>query len=227
MKKLVIFGTGSIARLAACYFNARSAYSLCAFCVDDSYYDNGDRRGTLMGRPIIPASALVDSCPPDTHEAFVGIGYQDLNSARQRICQRLIGLGYSLASCVSPDARIFDKEAHGWNCFIMEGAVLQPFSRLGNNCICWSNSVVAHESIVEDNCFLSAGCVVGGMAHIGHNTFLGINSSIRNNITIGKDCVIGAGCVILNDLKDGSLTSLRSATIARVGAREALRFIDF
>lgn len=222
MKDVVIFGTGAIARLAAYYFRAGSQFNVAAFCVDDEFYASS----TVLDIPVVPFSQLPAELPPESYEAFVGLGYQKLNRVRRRVCERIAALGYSLASCISSRAAILNEGSYGKNCFIMEGAVLQPFSRVGNNCICWTNSIVTHESIVGDNCFLSAGSVIGGMSVIGDNCFLGVNATIRNGVTIGNNCVIGAGSVILNDLKDDTLVAAHSTPPAKMPASVALRFID-
>lgn len=222
MKDIVIFGAGSIAKLAAHYFRTENQFNVAAFCVDDEFYTPS----AIFGVPVVPFSQLPEKLPPESYELFVGLGYQELNRARQRICGKIADLSYSLASCISSRAVILNDDAYGKNCFIMEGAVLQPFSRIGNNCICWTNSIVAHESVVGDNCFLSAGSVIGGMSVIGDNCFLGINATIRNDVTIGNNCVIGAGSVILNDLRDNTLVASRSTPPAKMPASVALRFID-
>lgn len=221
-KSLIIFGAGSIAKLAAWYFSRNPDYDLKGFCVDDAYFIS---QGT-HSLPLIPFSSLVDLYPPHVCQIFVGLGYQKLNSIRAATCRRFLDLGYTLVSCISNTAVIMSDCMPGYNSFIMAGTIIEPYTRIGSNCICWSGSVIAHESIIEDNCFLAAGAVVGGMARMGRNSFLGINAIIQNRVAIGENCLVGAGCVVRENLPAETALSAPAATKSRFKASETMRFLD-
>ena len=108
----------------------------------------------------------------------------------------------------------------------MEGAILQPFSSVEDDCICWSGCIVSHESRIGKHCFLAAHSVVGGMADIGDNTFLGMNATVRDTVRVGKHCLVGAGSLVLADLDDDSLVAEKATPVAACKARQALRFIE-
>lgn len=220
MTPVIIFGAGTVARLAWRYFEEETPHSVAAFCVDDALYT----RDAYCGLPIVRSSELEELWPPDACHMFVALGYQDLNRLRQATFEKYTALGYDMISCISSKA-IINGGTVGKNCFVMEGAILQPFSSVEDNCICWSGCIVAHESRIGKHCFLAAHSVVGGMACIGDNTFLGMNATVRDAVRVGKNCLIGAGSLVLTDVDDDGLVAEKATPVAACKAHQALRFI--
>ena len=221
MKPIIIFGAGTMARLAWHCFEEETMYSVAVFCVDDEAYSASE----FCGLPVIRSSQLAEQWEPASCRLFVALGYQNLNRARRNIFEKFQSLGYEFISCLSPRAFILNDGNIGKNCFVMEGAVLQPFSSIGDNCVCWSGCIVSHESHIGNHCFLSAHSVVGGMTRIGDHTFLGMNATVRDAVQVGKNCLIGAGSLVLEDLADDSLVAERATPVSVCNASEALRFI--
>lgn len=221
MKPVIIFGAGTVARLAWYYFEKEMSYPVAAFCVDDNLYS----ADTYCGRPVVRSRELAKCWPPDACRMFIALGYQNLNKARQTVFEKYTELGYDMVSCISSKA-IINGATVGKNCFIMEGAILQPFSSVGDNGICWSGCVVSHESQIGNHCFLAAHSVVGGMARIGDNTFLGMNATVRNAVQVGKRCLVGTGSLVLTDLDDDSLVAVKATPVGDCKALQALRFIE-
>lgn len=211
-----------MAKLAWRCFEEETMYSVAAFCVDDECYVEHQ----FCDLPVIPSSKLYSQWPTDSCYIFVALGYQNMNKIRKNIFDRFSSLGYDFASCLSSRAFILNEGNMGKNCFVMEGAILQPFSSLGDNCVCWSGCVVSHESHIGNHCFLAAHSVVGGMATIGDYCFIGMNSTIRDAVCVGEKCLIGAGSLVLADLHDDSLVAEKATPVSSCNASEALRFID-
>lgn len=222
MKPVFIFGAGTMAKLAWNCFENETEYSVSSFIVDDSLHS----QEKFCGLPVISSNDFMQKHQPESCLLFIALGYQKLNSSRQFVFERFKELHYRFISCISSRAMIMNEGNIGKNCFIMEGAVIQPFSRIGDNCILWSGSILSHESSVGNNCFLAAHSVVGGMASIGDNTFLGMNTTVRDHVKIGKSCLIGAGSLVLSDLEDNSFVSANATPVAEYSAQEALRFIE-
>lgn len=222
MKPVIIFGTGTVAKLAWNIFTRESLARIAAFCVDDAYY----AQTQFCGLPIVPVSSLASQWPPQSYRIFVALGYQKLNALRREAIERFAGEGYELASCISSHALVLNDGAIGRNAFIMEGSILQPYSELGDGCICWSGSVVAHESRIGNYCFLAAHSVVGGKTEIGDGTFVGLNATIRDEVHIGRNCLIGAGSLVLSNLADNSFVAEMATPIAPYSAQKALSFIS-
>jgi sugar O-acyltransferase (sialic acid O-acetyltransferase NeuD family) len=201
MKKVVIFGAGATGRLARVYLAKDSPHQVAAFTVHTKHLD----QGRLLGLDVVPFERLEDHYPPDQFAMFVAIGYEQVNQLRARLYKECRSRGYELISYISSRAIHWGEVEIGENCLILEGSVLQPFAKIGNNVTIGCHSHVGHDAEIGDHCYLAAGSVVPGHVRVGQYSFIGTNATIRNAITIAPECVIGAGAVILRDTKPGAV----------------------
>jgi sugar O-acyltransferase (sialic acid O-acetyltransferase NeuD family) len=192
-RPLVIFGTGPFAECARYLFEHDGGRKVSAFTVHGEYVRDTEVRGL----PVAPFEDLVDRYPPDTHDAFVAVGARDVNRLRAALCVEVAGLGYTLASYVSPRATTFPTLDVGANVFVFEDNTVQPYASLGDDVVLWSGNHIGHHSMIGDHCFVTSHVVVSGNVRVGAYCFLGVNASIRDGIEIGEGCVIGAGAVIM------------------------------
>src|SRR6185437_15967424 len=93
----------------------------------------------------------------------------------------------------------------GENSFIFEGNVIQPFVRIGNNCILWSGNHVGHRTVVHDNVFVASHAVISGYCEIGENSFIGVNSTFNDHVKVAPDNVIGSGALVTRDTEPGRI----------------------
>lgn len=194
-RRLVIFGAGDIAELAHFYFGAHTEREIVAFTVDAAYLEEP----TFCGRPVVAFEEVRRHFDPATHDFFVALSYSKLNGLRKEKYLAVKGLGYGLASYVSPRATVLNEGRIGENCFILEDNTIQPFARIGDNVTLWSGNHIGHHSVIHDHCFISSHVVVSGGVEIGEQCFLGVNATLRDHIKIGARCVIGAGALLLAD----------------------------
>src|SRR5574341_64851 len=128
MSKVVIFGAGKIADVAYFQFSNDSPHEVVAFTVDGSHLAQKEK----FDHPVIPFEEVLDRYPPDEFRMFVAVGYQDLNRFRAKKYAEAKSKGYELISYVSSRASNVSKVEIGDNCFVLENAVLQPCSKMGN-----------------------------------------------------------------------------------------------
>lgn len=200
-KKLVIFGLGEIAQVAAHYFQTDSDYQVVAFTVDQGYVTQEE----FCGLPAVAFEELPDRYPPEDFALFIAVGYARLNDLRREKYLAAKGQGYQLASYVSSRATILNDEQFGDNCFILENNTLQPFSTIGDNVFLWSGNHIGHHARIGDHCFLASHVVVSGGVVIEDSCFVGVNVTIRDHIRIGRKCLLGAGSIILKDAEPEGL----------------------
>lgn len=201
MAKIVIYGAGTIAKLAHYYFTHDSEHDVVAFAVDEEYKRN-DR---YLDLPLIDARDFIELYPPQTHKMFIALSYSRMNKDRAEKYHHAIESGYELVSYISSRCCFLTENPVGDNCFILEGSTIQPFVRIGNNITLWSGNHIAHDSIVDDHCFLGPNVVVSGYVHIGSYCFLGLNATVRNGITLAPETFVGAGAVITRDTEPRSV----------------------
>ena len=195
MAKIVIFGAGGIAKLAHYYFTLDSDYEVAAFTVDQAYR----RQDTFLDLPLVDFQAVASLYPPASYKMFIAVSYVRMNKVRMQKYSQAKGLGYELVSYVSSRCTSVTDYPMGNNCLVLEGTVIQPFVKIGNNVTLWGGSYVGHESVIEDHCFISTNVAVLGGVHIHPYCFIGANATLRDSITIAPETLVGAGAVIMED----------------------------
>ncbi|MGH8559413.1 MAG: acetyltransferase [Methylococcales bacterium] len=210
MAKLVVFGTGDIAKLAHFYFTHDSVHRVVAFCVDAAYRTVPE----FLGLPVVSFDEVELRYPPTTHRMFIAISYAQMNRLRACKYAAAKARGYALVSYVSRRATCLTQFPIGDNCFILEDNTIQPFVKIGNNVTLWSGNHIGHDSIVEDHCFISSHVVISGHCTVGSYSFLGVNATIHHAIQIHERCLIGAGAVIRkNTVAKGVYLPKQGATL--------------
>jgi sugar O-acyltransferase (sialic acid O-acetyltransferase NeuD family) len=190
--RLVIFGTGDIAQIAAYYFERDGFADVAAFTVDGAYRDADE----FEGRPLVDFENIVDRYSPADHRMFVALSYAQMNRLREAKVEQAKDAGYELASYVSPDCTYRSQFPPGENAFIFEDNTIQPFVRIGRNVTMWSGNHIGHHSMIEDHNFVSSHVVISGHCTIEPHCFLGVNATIAHGVTIAEGTLLGAGVVM-------------------------------
>lgn len=198
MKKLVIFGTAGISKLAHFYFQKDSDYEVVAFCVDAEYRD-ADRFCDL---PVVDFDNVAELYAPSSHDMFIAVSYAKMNQVRADKYFAAKEKGYKLASYVSSHCTYLSEDAPGENCFILEDNTIQPFVKIGNNVTLWSGNHIGHDAVIGDHSFVSSHVVISGNVVVGESCFLGVNSTFHNDIKIGDKSLISAGALVKRDTKE-------------------------
>ncbi|TAM61546.1 MAG: acetyltransferase [Rhodanobacter sp.] len=198
---LVLIGAGEFAQIACEYFDHDSGYDVVAFSVERDHLVER----SLANRPVVAYETLEAHYRPDEVELFVAIPASQLNRLRTRFYQDAKRRGYRFATYVSSRAFVWRNAEIGENSFIFEGNVIQPFVRVGNNCILWSGNHVGHRTVLEDNVFIASHAVVSGYCEIGAGSFVGVNATFNDHVKVAPDNVIGAGALVTRDTEPGRI----------------------
>lgn len=201
MSKVVIFGAGKIADVAYFQLTNDSPHQVVAFSVDGEYLSQKEK----WGLPVIAFDDVLNVYPPDDFKMLVAVGYQDLNRFRARKYEEAKAKGYELISYVSSRASNFSNVQIGDNCMILENAVLQPCTKMGNDVFFWNGNHLGHHARIEDHCYVAGQVVISGAAVIEPYCFLGVNSTIGHEVTIGRESFIGAGALVTKNVAPKSV----------------------
>ena len=216
-KKLILFGTGSFADVAKCYFNEDSEYEVVAFCADKEYCDSKHYNGL----PLIPFENIENIYPPTSCEMHITIGYSKLNFNRFEAYKKAKSKGYKLASYIHSNIKIWDNNIFGDNIFIFENNTIQPFVKFQSNIVLWSGNHIGHNTKIAKHVYLSSHVVISGNCNLGERSFFGVNSTIKDFTNIANDCFIGMGSIVTKDLKAFSVVLPNKSNIYEKDSREA------
>lgn len=223
MKPIVLFGAGKIAEVILYFFTHHSDRQVVACSVDRNYLPDKE----WQGLPVVPFDEITKSHPPDTHDIFVALGYQDMNAVRAEKCAHARRLGYTLASYVHPDSGLPTDCVHGDNCFIMNQVLIHPRVSLGNNVFVWSGAMIGHHSTIGSNCWITSCANISGEVTVGDNCFFAVNSTVGNRVSIGADCFVGANALVTKCADDGQVFLAESTKPFRLNSRQFLRMSRF
>jgi sugar O-acyltransferase (sialic acid O-acetyltransferase NeuD family) len=219
-RRLIVFGVGELAEVAAYYFEADAGHRLTAFTVDGSHA----REARFLGRPVVPFEDLAGELGPEMCDMFVAIGYSGVNGVRQAKCLAVRARGYKLVSYVSNRASVAKNVRIGWNAFILEDNTVQPFVTIGDGVTLWCGNHIGHHASIGDFVFISSHVVISGGVQVGERTFIGVNATTNDHIRIGARCVIGSGSLVVKDVADEGVLSSQPATLSPVPSRRLRGF---
>lgn len=220
-KKLLLIGAGEFAEWLFEYFTSDSDYQVVGFTVDKAFI--GEL--SLHGLPVVPWEEAERLFAPANHQAFIAAAYTGLNRLRSRFYIEARGKGYQLVSYISSLATVSPRAILGDAALILEGAILQPYCRIGSNVCVGMGSCVCHHSEIGDHNFLSAHVVVLGQVRIADHCFFGANSTVFDHRVIGNNCLVGAGAVVNRDLPDNSLVKVGACEVLPLDPERAKHFV--
>lgn len=194
-KKLVIIGNTSNARLAKYFFETDSEYEVSAFSVNEKYINSP----LFVDLPVVALEELESKYPSSEYEAFVAVGYNNMNKIREALYNEYKAKGYRMANYISSHCSYLSQFPTGDNCFILEDNTIQPYVKIGNNVVLWSGNHIGHDVTIEDHNFISSHVVVSGFVTIKRNCFIGVNATLRDAIVIAPETLIAAGAIIMKD----------------------------
>nr|WP_316640665.1 acetyltransferase [uncultured Roseateles sp.] len=219
MKPIVLFGSGKIAEVVLYFLREHSERQVVACCVDRDYLPGSQWKGL----PTVPFDEVAQHYPPDTHDMFVALGFQDLNGLRAGRCAQARQLGYRLPSYVHPEAGLPKDCVVGDNCFIMNQVLIHPCVTLGDNVFVWSGALIGHHSRVGSNCWLTSGAKIAGSVSLGESCILAINSTVGPSISIGAGCFIGANALVTKSTADNQVFVAEGSKPFRLSSQQFLR----
>ena len=201
MSKVVIFGAGKIADEAYFYLTNDSPHEIVAFTVDREHVPGPEK----LGLPVVAFEEVEATYPPADFKMFVAVGYQDLNKFRARKYEEAKARGYELVSYVSSRASNVGGVELGDNCFVLEFAVIQPCSKVGNDVFIWSGNHVGHHASVGDHCYIAGNVVISGNTRVEPFCFVGVGATLGHEITVGSESFIGAGSLVTKNVEPRSV----------------------
>lgn len=152
--------------------------------------DDDDNLTELRGYPVLHGNK-------DVSPVIVSIGD---NFIRQKIVAQLSGV---FIKAIHPSAIVSVYASIGNGTVVMQGAIIQSESKIGEHCIINTGASVGHECVLENFVHISPHATLCGNVCIGEGSWIGAGAVIIPGIRIGKWSRIGAGSVVIKDIPDG------------------------
>ena len=200
LKQLLIFGTGTFARLMHYYLDKYFECKPTAFVVDKPYVE-GD---SFDGLPLWDTETAVEKFSPAETGVILAVGYKGMNNVRTRMYEFFGTKGYELPNFIHPSV-VSEAASIGNGNLILEGAVLSPFSRIGNGNILWNGCLVAHDVSVGSFNMLCGGSLMAGFSEVADNCFIGARAVVRDYAKVASYTFVGASCYINENTAEKSV----------------------
>lgn len=223
-QSLVLVGAGTLAQSLSEGLQRSRGYRVAAFLVDERFLPSVSKH---LCAPVFPLDlSALRHLPPRRHVAFVAVGPGEMSLSRQRLVDRVRGLGYRLTSIVS-DSAVAPKTAIGENVYVAPGAQIALDAKIGDGVFVHENAVIASNAIVEPYAYIGPGALVGSFARIGNRAVLGIGAVVKTSTSVGPASLIGAGCYISRDVPAQSLVVRKAdAPVSTFAPSLMAKFLD-
>lgn len=171
------------------------------------FFDNthGERSRSLKKRfRVLQTEEELRAYFASAGEEFViGVGSP---GARRRLWDLGTAAGGKPVSFFSRDARRSNLGTTlGPGTTVLFGAVVEPFSKVGEGSLVNVRACLFHETEVGAFCEIAPGARLLGCCRVGDGVSVGANAVILNGVSIGAGSVIGAGAVVTRDVPERTL----------------------
>jgi UDP-perosamine 4-acetyltransferase len=166
------------------------------------------RGAELLGVPVLGDDSLLPSLLDDgVRDAFLGLAGARDTTARRRVCEHVLGLGFRLVDAVHPSATVSPHADLGSGVTILAAAVVNAGARIGDHAIVNTAAVVEHDCVVGDHVHVATGAVLAGGVKVGEGAHVGAGATVRQGIRIGAGAVVALGAAVVSDVPPGAVVA--------------------
>lgn len=159
----------------------------------------------VMGYPVIGHDDQLGDLAARYRHAVITVGQIKTAAIRERLFASAIQSGFTMATIVSPLARVARNAVVGAGSVVMHFAHLGPNAQVGANTIINTRALVEHDAVVGNHCHIATAAVINGNVTVGNYCMIGSGSICREGISIGDRCLVGMGTVVRKLVPEGTL----------------------
>ncbi len=187
---IVVFGAGGHARVVVDAINTQGKYKILAV-VDEG----------KVGTEFAGLKVLADEKTVEPTNFVVALGD---NRLREKIFGHLEQCGWTPVLVQHSTAIVASDVIIAAGTVIFAGAIINPRTTLGRNCIINSGAIVEHDCQIESNAHIATGARLAGTIKVGEGALIGAGCTILPNISIGSWSILGGGSVAIEDVPAGA-----------------------
>lgn len=198
MDKIILIGGGGHAKVLASILRRQDAFEILG------YTDLLDR-GTLLGYPYLGPDQIIGSLSASLGKhskslrAVFGIGSVDVTPKRKQLFEQLKRTPLNFSPLISPDACISSDVSLGNGTVVIQGAIVQAGTRIGEAVILNTHCSIDHDNTIGDFTHIAPGATLCGGVNVGQNCFIGAGAVLNPGVKIGSNVLIGSGSVVISD----------------------------
>ena len=190
-KKYVVFGTTYFAEMLSYYVETYDNAEVIGYTVDEKFRTSEE----IFGKPLTDFEDLEEAYRKDEVSILLGIGYNHMNSLREKKFDEIKKKGFRIAEFIHPSASI-EKSSMGEGNIILENVNIGYNVKIGNGNIFWNCSNISHHCEIGDFNFFAPSATLAGKINVKHHCFFGINCTVKGGIVINEYTLVGAGCYV-------------------------------
>ncbi len=195
---VVIFGAGTLGRLALDIFNSNNVL-VYGFLDEDVKLHN-----TSISEVVVLGDTMDDGFLKiigNKTEAFVAIENQ---THKEKLVKMLQDRRKTMpVNALHAQAFISEDAELGYGILVGAKSVVNPGTKIGNHVIINSGVVIDTLASIEEFVEIGSGAIINAEVEIEYGVFIGSGAIILNGIKIGKNARVGAGSVVIADVKAG------------------------
>jgi sugar O-acyltransferase (sialic acid O-acetyltransferase NeuD family) len=196
-KQIVLIGGGGHAKVITQLLLRLPQYEMIGYVAPKDL-------GPLLGYPFLGTDegvpGLVKKYPGLS--AVLAFGKVKAKSNRMDVYRAAKKQGLVFPALCAKSAIVAQDCSIGEGTVVMEGAVVQPGTKLGLLSIINTRACIDHDCVIGDEVHVAPGAVLSGGVSVGTGSLIGTGAAIIENIKIGKNCSIGAGAAVVADCED-------------------------
>ena len=191
MKKLIIVGTGGLARELTEW--CQSYFEIVGYSSNTSKEHAAfNLKGTLFPNDIRPDAV-------GTKNVLIAIGSP---LVKEKIYYQLIHSGFDFPSFVHPSATVSKNVNLSDGVVVGPNCVIGPKVRLGLSVYINFSVGIGHDVYVGDFVQVNPGAQIGGFAKIGAKTLIGSGATVLQGLNIGESATVASGAVCFGQVAD-------------------------
>lgn len=199
MKKIIIIGLSTTARLAYSFIKSHSLFEVIGFAVNEQYKD----RNEYCNLPVFSLENLRSKLNGEDYYVFIAALWNHLNADRRKMYEYCKRQGFKMTNLISP-LSIVRSEIKGDNCWVHDYVVIQNDTIIESDVALMQGTLIGADSVVGSHCFFGAHSILGGGCKIGEQSFVGLHATVFDDTVIGKKCIVGACTAVKRNMPDFS-----------------------
>jgi len=201
-KKIVILGAGGLGREIAFVLSEISKqsdrYQILGF-IDNNTFLHGKM---VNGYPVLGNDSWLLNYS-DKINVVICIGNPRVR--KQAVDKFSIKKNIIFPNIIADNVKLSDSITMGIGCVICLSTVLTVNISFGNFVLIMSNSVIGHDSFLDDFSTVYPSVTLSGNVSVGKYSEIGVGSKTIQQKSIGQNSIVGAGAVVIKDVPDNCI----------------------